>query len=446
MQADTEFSFLWEWESAPGVRSPELAATWARLEIWVGGDCVTRVEDQDRNARRSIYVPLYPLAEWIAYNWWTLRADARPTLHLTNRRARFEGARRLQRHRLRSAGDGFCWPDLVLIPEGASTRLAWRPDRDASVDRPIRFISQGESFVAGSRVAHELSTLVEGVVTRLAEQGIVQSTLSTEWEAVKQTEPEEEEFCLAAARLGLDPYAEADEFQDEILRVSEHLRGSIFEDFLNAVSPRRIGSGLQWIADAQGIIEGHQGRPNDVIGRLRREVGSTPVARSPERPWEAGWRQANLIRRILGISAAEVIEPDQFVESAVRGSGDRGLQAMGGAAVADAAPVVVLGRQQSDETNRFTLARALWRVLNESNVLFLVTAAHTDRQKKERAFAAELLAPAQGVAEYLGDDLDLVSAEDLEEVAQHFRVSTMVVEHQVQNQLSGSPFQWVGLV
>jgi Zn-dependent peptidase ImmA (M78 family) len=77
-------------------------------------------------------------------------------------------------------------------------------------------------------------------------------------------------------------------------------------------------------------------------------------------------------------------------------------------------------------------------MLYEDDPLFLVTGAYTDRQKMERAFAAELLAPAKGIAERLGGTPDVVLLEDLEEVAQYFRVSPMVVEHQVENQLSAS--------
>jgi Zn-dependent peptidase ImmA (M78 family) len=78
----------------------------------------------------------------------------------------------------------------------------------------------------------------------------------------------------------------------------------------------------------------------------------------------------------------------------------------------------------------------LWHILFQDDPLFLVTAAYTDRQKVERAFAAELLAPAQGVAERLGNDGVAVTSEDIEAVAQHFDVSAMVIQHQVENQLS----------
>src|SRR5438309_2067187 len=121
MTSGPELRFEWEWEPAPAVKAPELRATWSRLELRVGDQCVTRVEDRESDSsRRSIFVPLYPLAEWIAYNWWLLKADARPQVHLTRRRssgrAAPDAASRFRRHTMREAGDGFLWPDLWIVP------------------------------------------------------------------------------------------------------------------------------------------------------------------------------------------------------------------------------------------------------------------------------------------------------------------------------------------
>lgn len=53
-----------------GVRAPELRSTWARLKAWLDDTCITLAEDVSTGSvRRSISVPLYPLAEWIAFNW-----------------------------------------------------------------------------------------------------------------------------------------------------------------------------------------------------------------------------------------------------------------------------------------------------------------------------------------------------------------------------------------
>jgi hypothetical protein len=51
-----ELKIRWEWEAAPSVRAPEHRATWARIEISVGSDYVTLVEDRaSGGSRRSIY-------------------------------------------------------------------------------------------------------------------------------------------------------------------------------------------------------------------------------------------------------------------------------------------------------------------------------------------------------------------------------------------------------
>ena len=53
--SDAELRIRWEWEPGQMVRAPEHAATWARIEISVGPDCLTLVEDRDSgSSRRSI--------------------------------------------------------------------------------------------------------------------------------------------------------------------------------------------------------------------------------------------------------------------------------------------------------------------------------------------------------------------------------------------------------
>lgn len=54
-----------------------------------------------------------------------------------------------------------------------------------------------------------------------------------------------------------------------------------------------------------------------------------------------------------------------------------------------------------------------------------MTTAYTERQKVERAFAAELLSVSPEIA--IQDDLDGIAA--------HFQVSPMVIKHQLDNQL-----------
>ncbi|HEX2418259.1 MAG TPA: ImmA/IrrE family metallo-endopeptidase, partial [Micromonosporaceae bacterium] len=61
---------------------------------------------------------------------------------------------------------------------------------------------------------------------------------------------------------------------------------------------------------------------------------------------------------------------------------------------------------------------------------------YTDKQKIERAFAAELLTPAAGVAERMESYPSTDELDEIEETADHFGVSPMIVEHQIRNQLA----------
>ncbi|MGH8910076.1 MAG: ImmA/IrrE family metallo-endopeptidase [Egibacteraceae bacterium] len=66
---------------------------------------------------------------------------------------------------------------------------------------------------------------------------------------------------------------------------------------------------------------------------------------------------------------------------------------------------------------------------------FLITGAHTSRQQAERAFAAELLAPARGIKKLIPLHADYLNADDVVAISEHFNVSEWVVRYQVLNHL-----------
>lgn len=142
------------------------------------------------DVHKNIDVPTYPLAEWIALNWWSALA---PT-------ARRDG----HGLRLLGAGDGFPWPDLTLRPGpgyvGASLR---RLDRDPFV---VRFLSSVEAILDAESTAGELARFIDATVRRLDEAHITGTPLQDEWNAITATDEPERDFCLVAAALGFDPY------------------------------------------------------------------------------------------------------------------------------------------------------------------------------------------------------------------------------------------------
>lgn len=428
----------WEWEPASAIRAPELRATFARLRVNVGDDCLTLVEDRESgSSRRSIAVSLYPLAEWIAYNWWFLRAQSRHSADPRLANSSFSGSgldvKNYQRHNIRNAGDGFLWPNLFILPEGRKTSLIWRADRYSSERWPVRFLSAGQAFVDSGDLQQVLANFVQAVLDRLTDCDVGITPLHEEWNAVQSADSDEVEYLLASARLGLDPFSEAAEYEDAILEVAGSLSGDLLREFFNVASPSRISDDLQWVLAAQSAIEKITGPQVALEETVINEIATVaPVA--TDSPWRAGYSTARAVRERLGIDPKDSFNIEDYISETVLKSPDRSMQAFGKSS--HAGPALVLGANLGLHSRRFTMARAAWNLLRRPNDPFLVTTGHTFRQKAERAFAAELLVPAEGLDEYLGGDIASITEDDIEHAGEHFKVSPLVVKHQIDNQLA----------
>jgi hypothetical protein len=86
----------------------------------------------------------------------------------------------------------------------------------------------------------------------------------------------------------------------------------------------------------------------------------------------------------------------------------------------------------SDENTRFHFCRALAEVFASPGTDTLITKAHSERQQRNRAFAAEFLAPSTGLQQRL-NGRRVVDGDDIDELATVFGVSSRVVEHQLRN-------------
>ena len=92
---------------------------------------------------------------------------------------------------------------------------------------------------------------------------------------------------------------------------------------------------------------------------------------------------------------------------------------------------IFLFRQTREGNKSFQFSRALCEALIPQSSDTLLTRARTDRQQRNRAFAAEFLAPSSGLRgrvprSVLGDD-------DIDEIAAEYGVSPLVMAHQIRN-------------
>lgn len=188
----------------------------------LGGDAITRLIDgASRSVRSSLFLPLYPLAEWIATHWWVL-------FHEVETLGRSTSDQYENRYNLRNAAEGFALPSLTIQPLGAQVKLDWKPIRLTS--RNLEFTGSGSAYIPAVRLQQTFSDFITAILGRLADQGIENTLLEREWKSIQTLDSEEKEFCSAAAALGVDPFTLDEDEQQEIVTVSESLPANLLQD------------------------------------------------------------------------------------------------------------------------------------------------------------------------------------------------------------------------
>lgn len=432
-----------EWLDAPGVVTPELAATWARYEIWAGSRCVTQVETDDGTLRRSVYGSLYPLAYWIASNWWLLNTHLRPsavdTRYWTWRNVR--AFPWLRQHNVRGAGDGMPWPDLTIVPEGAAARLAWSPDAGHRT-APIRFVSVGRETMRADDLRADLATVLNHVLERLAECGLPKTPLAEEWSEIGKIDSEERDFCQTAARIGLDPYSVDDDMARSIIDVANQVPGEILDDFFDSADVGALTEAADWALEASSAASQAAGQASRTLRDAYPAVTETSSFVSSDgagQPWLAGYALARQLRQVLELDSTERFDIAPWVGVGNVDAPSHGIY--GCASIHDDRCGVVLGIQGLGQvTTRFGQARALGRAMaNPGQHRFVLSGVRSRDERVARAFAAELLAPADGIRAVL-DGAGEIGDSALEAAAHLFQVSPLVVRHQYDNQIAASAY------
>jgi hypothetical protein len=417
----TDFRIELSWEDPQGAQGEELRATWSRLSIVIDGKPVTQVLDsKSESVRDGVYTPAYPLAEWMAFNWWPLLYESGTGDPSSN------GAFK-KRHNLKFAGEGFALPDLAFVADGVSVHTKWTPHiPEAST---AKFLSEGYAVIDQKAFSAEITRFIEVVIARLREMKIEHCPLIEEWEAIRSVDPDEEDFCRAAGGLGLDPFAADDEIRESICAVGENLPGSTIDEFFQAADARNLTRQMNWLL--QLIEKLHSSKRNPSFPRL--QFGHLLEGE----PWRQGYQLALQTRQAMGLTAWNnplewgLLEPSQ-VETlwVVEADPDLRADAVSIFEPDGSARIVVMG--SSICARRFIIARSICDyVLDGSGVPLLQTRAGSQKQRRNRAFAAEFLAPWDGIRSLF--NRPEADYRDIEMLAEHFIVSYKVIDHQLRN-------------
>jgi hypothetical protein len=418
----------------PAATDPVERRTWCALCIRIGGRTVTRVWDRALQQERSfLYVPAFPIVDWIIVNWWVLLNEPSPTPELP----RLSGFHLpwIKRHCLRSADSASLLPSLYFFNDGRGIGLEWQADpRDTLPHMTGEFVDGNRDHLDSVATESALAEFVNTVLARVKDMADerVQGALAT-WHAIRNADSDEAKFCIAAGRLGMDPYDPA-QMPDELAGFLETGLGDpeqpLVRDLTEAADPGSIADQWSWVQETSNAF--HLGRnPTSPSIALPAITGS---------PFRYGYELATRMREAAGLAPVQplpsVLDVAQRVAGAILKTPDqnhvpgRNLRAIVG--WQHNREMVIAGPRPSRlDTQRFLDARGLYHGLfTTDSSQRLLTRAYTWDQQVSRAFAAELLAPRAALAARTPERADHATVEQL---AHEFVVSTKVIENQLEN-------------
>jgi hypothetical protein len=398
--------FEWQWLRGDFDDRNEVN-TFSRLKIVVNGQIATRLYDHVAGGERdAVHVALYPLALCIAENWWSLLYEPRKSC--------VDDSLVEVRHSLDACMNGFEFPALTLWSGGDDAITVECPDIRLQFSN-LEFLHPPvwSANLPRAEFEENLFDLVSTVVDRLP-QGAGACPLSEAWGRVLGSlgDAGERRYSVAAGRLGIDPYdADALDIAGLAEGISEHL----FSDVCEAVTSEELPSAAEWVREGSHRLSTF---PEVDI----RAFGAVTVRDARTKIWDHGYEAARMVRRKLqleGLSPHRVV--DTIFGAAVRGDAPAfdGTKptALEGMAGRRAGTMRVAIPKVSAQLRRATLCRAsylAWRI--GDGEASAVTTAGTLDQQASRAFAAEMLAPAEWLRERAGPNG--LTANDIEAIAE----------------------------
>ena len=437
-------NFKVDWERSPRVRDRLLRATWARLEIHARDGtreiCLTDcVGERSRSLRRGVYGSVYPVARWIVENWWSLLYESIPS-------ESYQGGRSyatdpsfrpwVRRHNLLAARGGFALPDVSLYRDGGEVALRCVPDPDEwDGVYPIRFVRNSDMMLAPADAEQGLRDFIETVADRIREHSAGHREgreFLKNWEAVQESGRSEAGLCEAAAAMGLDPY-DPDELSEQVASLLEgpfaSLSPDLRWDLAESTSGPTLPADLDWVLDVAGP-------ENEAIQTAVRDTASGAAFRF-------GYDSARDFRGRFKLSSpvddlTEFVRdhcgwnPDPAYLPPEEGGVANRIGGLVGPTAAGELRLVSSAEPRFSNSRRFLIGRALFfcPTPETAGPSRLLTRAASWPQRASRAFAAELLAPAEALAARISSR---VTSEQIADLASEFQVSQMVIQHQLSN-------------
>ena len=418
------------WEAA-GQGTAEVLASSGRLLLQVGDINLTEHEDTfSRTIRQEVRVSAYPLALWLAANWWRLLHEPRPPERL------LPSTEWRLAHEWPAANAGTIWPALVMASEGDTIQFQ-ALTAAGSRQQSIRYLNTLPVPISIPRetVESTFDAFIASVLDRLEAWDAIQSELLDLWQEVKAERADEDtsRYRRLEASLGFDP----DEAPEPLMEQAIHMATTMGLRNFSEIAPvyGRSGQGqAPGLQQLQQLLESPalEARLEHFEVELLKQIPSRP-------PWRRAQRLAHALRQHLCLSN-EPIPTDLlcdlfgFTPQAFESTLPPKRQPIAVAVPGPSGHIALHLRKRFPSARRFELARFIGDALvtgTRPKPWFVSSDIPTERQKIQRAFAAEFLCPAEGAFEQLSGDY---SEPAVEQVAERFGVSTEIVENLIANQ------------
>ena len=413
-------------------------ATIGRLKILANSQCATEGMDLHENAREEgPLVAGYPLAEWLAWNWWRLRWEAAPVGRSSKHQP---GSSWLMSHALSNVGSGYCWPDVSISSDDFRTQLTWRPWNDISHATFRYFGPERSATVQASSFERAVDEFISATLERLHEEGVSPENLNVLWEELHEERNNEQStrFRRMEARIGADPDEREEGEITALLSRAQALGEDAFEEIAgDPIVQARNNRVLLTDRRIEDIAaeDGFDTNPRDAV-RLDNSRPQAPWG--SELAWEVGVEAAKAVRAQEGLGLepvedARLCQLGGVVGEALQpnGASNKGIVCFMLDDTGNGAKAVF--RSSNSTGRRFELARLIGdRVVVDEGCLFPATMTGSYRQKTQRAFAAELLCPWEA-AEPMLEDAE--SEDDALDVANHFGVSPLLLLNRIEDNM-----------
>ncbi|MGI9251687.1 MAG: ImmA/IrrE family metallo-endopeptidase [Pseudohongiellaceae bacterium] len=417
-------SFEVNWIKGDGT-NPLYANTASELKIVSDENVLTRVlNKRTETMADSIKVSLYPLAEWLAFNWWRIHKEPRPDSCPLPTDL-------LLAHNMASIGDGFVWPNMEFFSDDQSM-LFWFRKTGMARWESIKYEADfplWPSSIGLKEFDEEIKSLINLTINRLRDLGIQEIPLATIWSDVEaeMSDPEVRAWREVEARLGYDP----DEAPEPLMREIEEFSMEVGENAAEEILP------ILNQAETARLKELHDLSESPGIKANFQLVSSEAYALNGSPPWEIGRTLAYSVREqvdkkrgpidnsvlaeVLGIQSKDFERTDSA----------NGLIGLGTRNEATSS-VDLHFRRKWSTGRRFEAARFIADYMTspaEDKWLPLTDHA-TFRQKVQRAFAAEFLLPIEELKDFMSEDF---SHDNIEAAADRFHVSPLAVSSHLAN-------------